>query len=217
MLETVKFVLFGFHHNYGRKNSLGSPEVKPDQGGLDLTCCRWSNRFMSFKIHVEERLTPPVISPSGVPKVQKNEGGRAKGGNQGKLNLPSEHRQTLTFLREAQSKPYHVLFGWFKRARLFKMSHIERLKLLLFLVKDASINYHVAIWMPHTLLTLLHRSIHSLHAFYLATFVCVFTGLKFVRSRLELPGLELLSPDLYIPSFQGPGWRDSGSLMRFLS
>lgn len=66
---------------------------------------------MSFKIHVEERLTPPVISPSGVPKVQKNEGGRAKGGNQGKLNLPSEHRQTLTFLREVQSKPYHVLFG----------------------------------------------------------------------------------------------------------
>lgn len=73
------------------------------------------------------------------------------------------------------------------------MSHIERLKLLLFLVKDAPINYHVTIWMPHILLTLLHRSIHSLHAFYLATFVCVFTGLKFVRSRLELPGLELIS------------------------
>lgn len=53
------------------------------------------------------------------------------------------------------------------------MSHIERLKLLLFLVKDASINDHVAIWMPHTLLTLLHRSIHSLHAFYLASHFCL--------------------------------------------
>lgn len=30
------------------------------------------------------------------------------------------------------------------------MFQIERLKLLLFLVKEAAINYHAAIWMPHS-------------------------------------------------------------------
>lgn len=55
-----------------------------------------------FKIHMEDRMTPLGVSQLGMPKVQKNEGGRAKGGNQGKLNLPSERRQTLTFLREAE-------------------------------------------------------------------------------------------------------------------
>lgn len=72
------------------------------------------------------------------------------------------------------------------------MPHTERLKIFLFLVKDAPINYHAAIWMPHILLTFLCRSIQSLGTFYLATFICVFMGLKFVRSRLELPGLELI-------------------------
>lgn len=51
-------------HLWKKKNLSNFSDVEPDQGGPDPTCCRWSKMFMSFEIHVEERLLWAFPNPA---------------------------------------------------------------------------------------------------------------------------------------------------------
>lgn len=150
MLETVNCIWCGFHQNYGRKNSLGSSDVEPDQGGSYML-------QVIKEVHVFwnplGRETPPGISQSGMPEVQKNEGGKAKGGNQRKLNLPSELVQSQWHSSTKWRVSVITFYSDDVKAFDLKMSRIDRLKPFLFLVKEVAINYHVVIWMPHIVVT----------------------------------------------------------------